>query len=1122
MKQFAFALLIVLMPLLSVQAQTYPTSAVPDRLFLTSENYAASERVALQTLMGVIAQVKPEILRDTYGHRALVEKAGVIIDQTYYNNFPGLLSHFSGRLAGYILCNPKDRTTNVAISLAGVMNAVAIPADIQQTAINAGLTMLLDVRTRDEAWALANYGTLFNKNIATYQQSSDDRVFFMGDYSAYTKAFQFWDDSPTGTLANNVYSRMNKGASFFGWGPSEYNCVEQYSLHSMMSIPSDWAPNLSALTNIPAKKDSFKQKPPIKAFEVVPNVHTVCFVISDGDNVQWLLGAHDNTNNWNNPNRAHVNLGWTISPSLVDLAPIVYDKYIDNALTTPEGRNVLIAGPSGRGYFFPGRYPAADLETESALLNKYMKKADLRIVNIIDADDSNNDPTAYLKQDNIDALFYYSYGANYTGRNGQIDWYKGKPSIGGRYTLWGNLSSPQSLANQLNQASTNINTQDGYSLISVHIWDRDVNDVLDCISKLNPNVRVVAPDEFVWLIKKNIKNIPVGTGNGLKAGYYDGYHLDSLKLQRTDPTVDFDWGNGSPISSVNQFSAKWSGQVQPLYTEQYTFYVYSDDGAKLTVNGQPLINDLETQGAYTRSGTITLTAGQKYNIELQYAEGGGSAFCHLEWESPSQLREIIPQAQLYSRPSATTGPLTVYENSNYDGFHAGLPIGAYKLAGLQLKGVLNDEISSLKIAEGYKVILFEHENFLGDSITLTSDNATLGAWDEKASSIKVLANGVTTLTGSYTVKNVNSNLFLDIRGGLGSVSDGAPVQIWTGTNAANQTFTLKHLGEGRYTITAYHSAKCLDVAQSSTEENAGIWQWTNLAASNQQFIAVAVSGGYYKFISVLSGKVLSTFEGSAAPEARVVQVTDTNQVAARWALISVPNVGNGTGLSGNYYNGQNFETPVFSRLDPTINFDWGNGSPGTGINNDGNSIRWLGKIEPRYSGAYTFYITSDNGRRLWINNQLVIDKWLNDWDIEYSGTITLTAGQQYDIKLEYFENNGGANIKFLWSGATQVKEIVPKNQLYPAALSPALLAVTSHATNSNVVLYPNPAAGSVRLKFNAAQAKIVVFDVLGREVIPLKIIHSNQAIDISHLKEGVYLIQMNVNGVKTTKSLQIN
>lgn len=1131
-----YTLIAVCMPVLFAQAQTlpprvpgspYPVSAVPDSLFLTSENYTVSERVALQTLMGVIAQTKPAILRDLSGHRGIVEKTGIKINTTYYNNFPGLLTFFASRLSGYILCNQKDKSTNVAISLAGVMNAVAIPADIELVAINAGLTRLLDVRTRDEAWALANYGTLFSKQIASYQQSSDDRVSFMGDYSAFTKALQFWDSSPSGSIATSVYNRMNKGATFFGWGPEEYGTVEQLSLKSMSIIPSDWAANLSALSNIPPKSKTFKQKEPILPFEVKTGVHTVCFVITDGDNVQWLLGSLDNINNWNNPARAHANLGWTISPSLSELAPPLYEKYIENSLTTPNGRNVLVAGPSGKSYYFPGRFPNADLETECTLLNSYMKQSDLRIVNIIDADDSDNDPAPYLKQDNIDALFYYSYGANYTGRHGQIDWYGDKPSIGGRYTLWGTLSSPQSLANQLNQASTNIYSADGYSLVSVHIWSRDVDDVLDCINRLGPNVRVVAPDEFVWLIRKNLKGVAVGTGNGLKAEYYAGYHQDVLKYTQTDANVDFDWGTGSPDQAQlgnNQFSVKWSGKVQPLYSEPYTFYVYSDDGVKLTVNGQTLINDLDTQGAYTRSGTITLTAGQQYNIELQYAEGNGNAFCHLQWSSTSQLRQAIPKAQLYSRPDTTNGPVTVYEHAQYAGFHAGLPIGAYKLAGLNLKGVLNDEISSIKVAAGYKVVLFEHENFAGDSIVLTANSPALGSWNEKASSVKVLANGNPNLAGSYTIKNVSSNLLLDVRGGLGATGDGASIQLWTPTGAANQTFTLKHLGDGRYTITAYHSAKCLDVPQSSTEEDVNLWQWTNQQGANQQFIAIAADSGYYKFISVISGKVLATLNNSTAPEARVVQHTDSAQTSARWLLQSLPNVGNGSGLTGNYYNGKNFETAVFSRLDPTIEFDWGEGNPGTGINNDSYSIRWTGKVEPRYSGTYTFYITSDNGRRLWVNNQLIIDKWISDWDIEYSGTITLTAGQQYDIKVEYFEDFGGANCKLSWSGPNQNKEIIPKNQLYPASAALAANTLTvadnaAHTIDKDILLYPNPAQGSVRLQFKGKQARMVIFDALGRQAAPARVVYSGQPIDISRLQTGVYLIQLDINGKKVVKHL---
>jgi hypothetical protein len=210
--------------------------------------------------------------------------------------------------------------------------------------------------------------------------------------------------------------------------------------------------------------------------------------MSDGDNIQWLSGTSDNTNNWANPNRARVNMGWTISPAFAELAPAIYKKYVDNNLTTSEGRNCLVAAPSGVGYYFPGIFP--DLANQCDLLNRYMKKADLSIVNILDVDLGAHNPNQYLRQSNIDALFYYTYGANYTGMNGKISWYKDKPSIGGRYTLWGTLSSPDALAEKLNAASTNIYTEAGYSLIPVHVWSRDVDDILDCIKMLDVNVKV--------------------------------------------------------------------------------------------------------------------------------------------------------------------------------------------------------------------------------------------------------------------------------------------------------------------------------------------------------------------------------------------------------------------------------------------------------------------------------------------------------------------------------------------------------------------------------------------------------------------------------------------------------
>ncbi len=1018
-----------------VAGSPYPYSSVPGRLYLTSENYSYSEKISLQTLMGIIAKTKPEILRDIYGHRQIVEKAGIPFSDEFYTNYPGLLAHFKDRLTGYILCNARDTSTNVAISLSGILNAVAIPADIEQVAISAGLTKVLDVRDKNIPWLLANYGNKFSKTIASYQQSSDDRGVFLADYSSFAGALQFWDPSPKGSIATSVYNRMNSGATFFGWGPSEDGTVEELSKRSQMIHPADWAPNLSALTNIPAPE--VRQKAPLTPFKVVPGVHTVCFVITDGDNVQWLLGAHNDQNLWASPNKTRLNLGWTISPALVELAPAVYQKYVENMPATPEGRNYLIAAPSGRGYYNPGIFP--DLNAETELLTRFMKKADLRIVNVIDVDNSPRNLEPYLKHSNIDALFYYNY-SNYSGLNGQITWYKDKPAIGGRYTLYGKGAlptdqSPESLAAILNRSSTNITTSEGYSLIPVNTWRMNVNSVLECIKKLGPTVRVVAPDEFVWLVRKNIKKVNLGSGNGLKGEYFKGSGFEQLKFMQTDKSIDFDWQKGSPNNELlgnDQFSVRWSGQIQPVYSEPYTFYVNASSGVKLMVNGQAIINELPSQKAGVRTAKKTLVAGQKYTIKLEYSEKGGDAYCILEWESPSQLRQTVPGIQFYSTPTtATTGVITTYPDCNYEGTPVGLQVGDYTREQLSYLGITDNDISSLKIAEGFKALVYDGDNFTGTYTTLTADNSCLTAnrWNNKITSIKIRPNGTLGLSGTFHLQNKVSGLYMDVVGGLAGTSDGVNIQQWNPAKTMNQTFQLVHVGDGAYRLTAVHSDKSVDVEGSSTSEGANVRQWTYYGSPNQQFIILPATDGHYKLIAKHSGKVVDVENGSTAPEANVLQTTNTNQASAQWKFVPATITG-GNGLNADYYKGLNFESLTLTRVDPTINFNWGDDSPDGVIGVDGYSVRWTGQIEPRYSETYTFHITSDNGRRLWIDDSLVIDKWINDWDIEYTGTIALTAGKKHNIRLEYFEDFGGANITFEWSSPSQAREVVPKSQLY--------------------------------------------------------------------------------------------
>jgi glucose/arabinose dehydrogenase len=147
-----------------------------------------------------------------------------------------------------------------------------------------------------------------------------------------------------------------------------------------------------------------------------------------------------------------------------------------------------------------------------------------------------------------------------------------------------------------------------------------------------------------------------GTGTGLRGDYFDTIDFTNLKVTRTDPTVNFNWGNGSPDPTIDSetFSVRWTGQVEAQYNETYTFYTTSDDGVRLFVNGQVIVDAFVDQAPTTRSGQIQLAKGQKYDIRLEYYERFGGAGSKLEWSSNSQFRQVIPKSQLYASTSTET------------------------------------------------------------------------------------------------------------------------------------------------------------------------------------------------------------------------------------------------------------------------------------------------------------------------------------------------------------------------------------------------------------------------------------------------------------------------------------
>lgn len=138
-----------------------------------------------------------------------------------------------------------------------------------------------------------------------------------------------------------------------------------------------------------------------------------------------------------------------------------------------------------------------------------------------------------------------------------------------------------------------------------------------------------------------------------------------------------------------------------------------------------------------------------------------------------------------------------------------------------------------------------------------------------------------------------------------------------------------------------------------------------------------------------------------------------------------------TAFSAEYYNNMDLTALALTRLDGTIDNDWLTGSPAAAVGVDTFSARWTGTIVPQFSQTYTFYTVSDDGIRLWVNGNQIINNWTNHGPTENSATVALIAGQSYSIKLEYFENTGGAVAKLHWSSPSLPRQPVTAGAAAP-------------------------------------------------------------------------------------------
>jgi hypothetical protein len=456
----------------------------------------------IASLQGLAAKVSAEqIYIDEGGPVAvwkdyLSSKNGIALKD--FSTWTSLLKHYKNLVHGYVLYNrsANARSLTAATSLCGPLRSIAVDASLEADVHAQGIiTMKADVRSRDEKWVYEKYKSSFTKRIGAELDPALNQ--HLRDYITMTNAFTFYDGITS--WRTSVLQDLEAEAFCMGYyALDEFNMVDNAAAQGVVMLPAE-APNLAPLSSVYSDEGLTQGTHSTPASE--EKVHYVTFLTSDGDNIGFDLWTLQNY--FSNSVRGTFNMGYTITPAMVDLAPSALRWYYEKA-SKGSNKDFFVAGPSGSGYTFPSKMPAADLDVYLNRLNTFLQKSDLNIVNILDqgAYQRMDVWNKYLSKPTIDGLLYTGYGESPQGRITFST--NGKPVIEARDNLWDGLEDEATVISNINSRPTDPHSVDGYTLVFVHVWTKNLSNVKTVINGLHANVRVVTPEEFVKLVKANV------------------------------------------------------------------------------------------------------------------------------------------------------------------------------------------------------------------------------------------------------------------------------------------------------------------------------------------------------------------------------------------------------------------------------------------------------------------------------------------------------------------------------------------------------------------------------------------------------------------------------------------
>lgn len=591
-----------------------------------------------------------------------------------------------------------------------------------------------------------------------------------------------------------------------------------------------------------------------------------------------------------------------------------------------------------------------------------------------------------------------------------------------------------------------------------------------------------------------------------------------------------DYGNTTASATTLDYNASGAiNQKNGIISSEgdYDFFTFTTGGGNVSINANTVSRDGNLHlllrlynaagaemGTYWNSDPFALNASMNVNLPAgkyfvgvdgngagSAGYGGYSAYGSIG--SYSITGTIPPGGNI----APSTDVITAFKDCNYTGFSGGLTIGDYNLARLNSLGILNDDISSLRITQGFQAILYQDDNFTGASTVINSDNSCLNTtWNDKVSSIRILANGVTTLGNqTFFLQNRNSGLNMDVWNA--SLANGANVAQGTVNTGNNQKYTFTHLGDGMYKIIANHSGQSLDVNNFNKDNGANVEQYPYNGTTNQQFILFATGDGFYKIIARHSGKLVEVAGASTTNGANVQQWQDNGQTCGQWKLISTTTAQTSTLIQAEDYSAMNgiqveatTDTGGGSNVGYTETGDW------IAYNNINFPTTGSYLIEYRVaSGVTGGRLSSDlNGGTIVLGNVDIPNTggWQN-WQT-VTQTVSVNAGT-YNFGI-YIQNTG-MNINWIKITKVGAAAIIRETSSIIEEEKPIDVAFN---------VYPNPVSETLFFTKDVSGGNLNVVDSQTGNVVLSQKINDN-SLNVSNLRQGIYFVVFEKDGEKTIK-----